>query len=129
MHLLVASGSNVGFVTILIYFLCSLFIVSRYKKSFLALFFALIYTLIAGADAPLIRAYLMTLTSTIGFLLGRKSGLLQGLILAGFLILLFNPQSLFEAGFEMSFLATLAIVLFSTNFSLKYRLNKITKNN
>ena len=87
MHLLVASGGNVGFIT-----------------------------LIAGADAPLLRAYLMTAAATFGFILGRKSGIMQGLLLAAFFILLVNPQSLFEAGFQMSFLATCAIILFSLNY-------------
>lgn len=116
MHLLVASGGNVGFVTLIVYFLCSLFFGGRLKTAFIALFAALFYTLIAGADAPLLRAYLMTAAATFGFILGRKSGIMQGLLLAAFFILLFNPQSLFEAGFQMSFLATCAIILFTLNY-------------
>lgn len=119
MHLLVASGGNVGFVTLIIYFLCSLFGFKRITSASLALIFALFYTLIAGADAPLLRAYLMAFCSTLGFILGRKSGLLQGFVLAGLIILFVNPQSLFEAGFQMSFLATFSIILFAANFKLK----------
>lgn len=119
MHLLVASGGNVGFITLIVYFICSLFGLRRVASASLALTFALFYTLIAGADAPLLRAYLMAFCSTIGFVLGRKSGLLQGFILAALIILFFNPQSLFEAGFQMSFLATLAIMLFVANFKIK----------
>ena len=119
MHLLVASGGNVGFVTLIIYFVCSLFGFKRITSASLALVFALFYTLIAGADAPLLRAYLMAFCSTLGFILGRKSGLLQGFVLAGLIILFVNPQSLFEAGFQMSFLATFSIILFTANFKLK----------
>ena len=127
MHLLVASGGNVGFVTLIVYFICSLFGFKRVSSASLALILALFYTLIAGADAPLLRAYLMAFCSTIGFVLGRKSGLLQGFILAGLLILIYNPQSLFEAGFQMSFLATLAIILFVSNFKIKDSLPKYLK--
>jgi competence protein ComEC len=115
MHLLVASGGNVGFVTLIVYFLCSLFGAGRKTSAAAALMLAALYTLVAGADAPLLRAYTMTLAATIGFILGRKSGVLQGFIIAAFLILLYNPQSLFEASFQMSFLATLAIIFLSSN--------------
>ncbi len=124
MHLLVASGGNVGFVTLIVYFLCSLLGLRRISSASLALIIALFYTLIAGADAPLIRAYLMAFCSTLGFVLGRKSGLLQGFVLAGLIILIFNPQSLFEAGFQMSFLATLSIILFVSNFKISNTLPK-----
>ncbi len=127
MHLLVASGGNVGFVTLIIYFLCSLFGFRRISSASLALIIALFYTLISGADAPLIRAYLMAFCSTLGFVLGRKSGLLQGFVLAGLIILIFNPQSLFEAGFQMSFLATLSIILFVGNFKISNTLPKYIK--
>lgn len=122
MHLLVASGGNVGFVTLIVYFLCSLFIGGRKRIAFTALFAALLYTLIAGADAPLLRAYLMTVAGTLGFILGRKSGIMQGLLLAAFFILIVNPQSLFEAGFQMSILATCAIILFTSNFKINYKI-------
>lgn len=127
MHLLVASGGNVGFITLIAYFLCSLLGLRRIASASIALTFALFYTLIAGADAPLLRAYLMSFCSTLGFILGRKSGLLQGFILAALIILFFNPQSLFEAGFQMSFLATLSIMLFVANFKIKNTLPKYVR--
>jgi ComEC/Rec2-related protein len=127
MHLLVASGGNIGFITLIVYFLCSLLGCKRITSASAALSCALFYTLIAGADAPLLRAYLMAFCSTLGFILGRKSGVLQGFVLAGLIILIFNPQSLFEAGFQMSFLATLAIVLFVNNFKLKENLPRYVK--
>ena len=125
MHLLVASGGNVGFVTLIVYFLCSLFMGGRVRKASIALIAALLYTLIAGADAPLLRAYLMTVAATAGFILGRKSGIMQGLLLAAFFILIVNPQSLFEAGFQMSFLATCAIILFTLNFKFSHKMSRL----
>ncbi len=127
MHLLVASGGNIGFITLIVYFLCSLLGCKRITSASAALSCALFYTLIAGADAPLLRAYLMAFCSTLGFILGRKSGVLQGFVLAGLIILIFNPQSLFEAGFQMSFLATLSIILFVNNFKLKKNLPRYVK--
>jgi competence protein ComEC len=127
MHLLVASGGNVGFVTLIIYFLCSLLGAGRKTAASLALFSAGLYTLTAGADAPLLRAYIMTICATAGFLLGRKSGILHGFTAAALFILIINPQALFEAGFQMSFLATLAIILFTSNFKLSFKINRFFK--
>ncbi|MDR0734761.1 MAG: ComEC family competence protein, partial [Elusimicrobiota bacterium] len=125
MHLLVASGGNVGFITLIVYFLCSMLGAGRKTSAAAALALAALYTLVAGADAPLLRAYLMTLFATIGFMLGRKSGVLQGFTAAALLILIINPQSLFEAGFQMSFLATLGIILLVSNFRLDFGTHKI----
>jgi len=127
MHLLVASGSNVGFVTIVVYFLCALFGLGRLSSAALALFLAFFYTLIAGADPPLVRAYIMTLSSTAGFIIGRKSGVLQGLVIAALAILVFNPQSIFDVGFQMSFLAALSIILLAANFKLNPHFPKSVK--
>ncbi|MDR1684790.1 MAG: ComEC family competence protein [Elusimicrobiota bacterium] len=127
MHLLVASGANVGFVTLIVYFLCALLGAGRKTSAAFALILALFYTLIAGADAPLLRAYIMTLCATLGFLLGRKSGILQGFIMAALFILLVNPQSIFDAGFQMSFLATLAIILLACNFKLSHKMPRLPR--
>lgn len=114
MHLLVASGSNVGFVTLVVYFICAFLGAGRITSALSAVLFAGFYTLIAGADAPLVRAFVMTFCSTLGFILGRKSGIIQGFIISALLILLFNPQSFYDVGFRMSFLATLSIILLAS---------------
>lgn len=120
-HLLVASGGNVGFVTLVVFACCALFGASRRKTALLALAVSGIYTLVAGADAPLTRAYFMTVCAVAGYFLRRNSGVFQGLVLSCFVILLFRPASLFETGFQMSFLATLAIVVCLSNYELPYK--------
>ena len=115
-HLLVASGGNVGFVTLMTLAFCGLFGVGRKKALWAALLVAGVYTLIAGADAPLIRAYFMTVCGVAGYYLGRNSGVWQGLILSCVFILIFYPASLFETGFQMSFLATAGLIIGLANY-------------
>ncbi len=117
-HLLVASGGNVGFVTLITIAVCSLFAIGRKKTIFTALLVAGIYTLSAGADAPLVRAYFMAVCACVGYFLGRNSGVIQGLLISCFLILCFQPASVFETGFQMSFLATLAIIVCLNNYQI-----------
>jgi competence protein ComEC len=105
MHLLVASGSNVGFVVAVVYFLCGRLGLRRRPAGLAALGASGLYVLAAGLDAPLVRAYLMFGAGLSAFLLRREAGAFHALCAAALLILLFSPRSLFDAGFQMSFLA------------------------
>ena len=124
-HLLVASGGNVGFVTLMTLAFCGLFGVGRKKALWAALLVAGVYTLIAGADAPLMRAYFMTVCGVMGYYLGRNSGVWQGLILSCVVILIFYPASLFETGFQMSFLATAGLLIGLANYPVPGKWPKI----
>ena len=115
-HLLVASGGNVGFVTLITLAVGMLFGLRRRALLVFALGTAGAYTLIAGADAPLLRAYLMAVCACAGYFLGRNSGVFQGLLLSCLIILLITPSAVFDTGFQMSFLATLAIVICLNNY-------------
>ena len=126
-HLLVASGGNVGFVTLMTIAVGYLLGLSRRKMLAAALVTAGIYTLLAGADAPLVRAYLMAVCACAGYYLGRNSGVLQGVLLSCAVILLFHPSAVFETGFQMSFLATVSIVLCVTNYRLPRRWPKLIR--
>lgn len=120
-HLLVASGGNVAFVTLMVFALCTLVGLGRRRTAFIALLVAGLYTCVAGADAPLTRAYFMSVCAVLGYVLHRNSGVLQGIILSCLVILILNPSSLFETGFQMSFLATLGIVICLNNYEIYYQ--------
>ena len=79
-----------------------------------------VYTVLAGADAPLTRAYFMTVCAVAGYFLRRNSGVFQGLVLSCLVILLVHPAAVFETGFQMSFLATLAIVVCLNLYEIPY---------
>jgi len=111
MHLLVASGSNVGFVVAVVYFLAARFGLRRRYAGLAALGVAGFYVLAAGLDAPLVRAYLMFSAGLAAWLLRREAGAFQALVSAALLILLFSPRSLFDAGFQMSFLAAYGLTV------------------
>lgn len=123
-HLLVASGGNVAFVTLIVFALGTLFGFSRRKTAWVALILAGIYTLIAGADAPLTRAYFMAVCAVLGFVFHRNSGVFQGIVLSCWAILLITPSAVFETGFQMSFLATFAIVICLNNYQFPYHCPK-----
>ncbi|MBP5429774.1 MAG: ComEC/Rec2 family competence protein [Elusimicrobiaceae bacterium] len=126
-HLLVASGGNVGFVTLMTLAVCGLFNLRRKKALLLALAVAGIYTLVAGADAPLLRAYFMAVCACAGYYLGRNSGVFQGLLVSCFVILIWAPASLFETGFVMSFLATAALLICLNNYPVPAKWPRVVR--
>lgn len=111
MHLLVASGSNVGFVVAVVYLLGSALGLRRRWAGLAALVLSGLYVLAAGFDAPLTRAYLMFAAGLLAFLARREPGAFHALTAAGLVILLLSPGALFDAGFQMSFLAAYGLTV------------------
>jgi len=105
MHLLIAAGLKEGFVVAIVFFFCSWLGLGRKYCGLAALGISGLYVIAAGFDAPLVRSYLMFSTGLGAYLLKREAGAFHALTVACLAILLFSPRSLFEAGFQMSFLA------------------------
>ncbi len=70
-----------------------------------------VYCAIAAFPASLVRATIMTLTALYGRVCGRRYDMLSGICFAAVAILLADPASLFDIGFQLSFGAVLAIAL------------------
>ncbi|HOW28719.1 MAG TPA: ComEC/Rec2 family competence protein [Elusimicrobiota bacterium] len=111
-HLLVASGSNVGFV-LLAWGILGKWLLGFSKRLTLmtALPFVALYALVAGADPPILRAAWMTGFIIVGYCLSREDRLEHPLALSALLLLLARPSILFEAGFQMSYAATFGILM------------------
>jgi competence protein ComEC len=71
---------------------------------------ALLYTIFTGAEAPAVRACVMAGVAFGAIVLDRKALTMRGLAVAAMLVLAVRPESAIEPGFQMSFLATAALV-------------------
>jgi len=76
--------------------------------AFLGIWF---YVILAGWEAPVVRAGIMGSLAFIAQGLGKEKAAIRGLILAGGLMLFINPNYLFDLGFQLSFAATAGILL------------------
>lgn len=110
-HLLVASGSNVGFA-VGVWWMFSRWVMWWPRKAVLAGVpgAAFLYAAMAGGDAPVLRAAVMASFLAVGALLRRWDRPEQSLFFSAGLLLVLDPTRLFQAGFQMSYVATLAIV-------------------
>ncbi|MBI4685226.1 MAG: DNA internalization-related competence protein ComEC/Rec2 [Nitrospirae bacterium] len=67
------------------------------------------YLGLSGLSIPAVRAFIMIGLFLIGLLVGRKGFWLNSLLFAAFIIVLWNPDSLLNLSFQLSFIAVLFI--------------------
>jgi competence protein ComEC len=110
-HVVVASGMNVSLVA---GFLMTSLVVAlpRRKAVPLALVGVWTYALLAGFDAPIIRAAIMGSIAFTAQEFGRLNYSLRALIFSALLMLFIKPAWISDLGFLLSFASTLAIILF-----------------
>ncbi|MDO8282506.1 MAG: DNA internalization-related competence protein ComEC/Rec2 [Thermodesulfovibrionia bacterium] len=73
------------------------------------------YMLLAGAGAPAVRSFIMAFIYMLALLLGRRGQWLNSLSIAAFIILLYEPSSLFDLSFQLSFIAVLSLGIIMEN--------------
>jgi len=73
--------------------------------------FAIVYCLMTGASAPVLRATIMIAIVFLGRLRARDAGTLNSLAVAAIAILAWDPGDLFSIGFQLSFAAIAGLEL------------------
>ena len=121
-HIVVLSGYNVMIVvTFILYVLGQVF--GRRLSVVFGLVGIVLFALLVGLSATVVRACLMASLLLIMGLTGRVYLVLRGLMLAGFIMLIWNPYSLaFDVGFQLSFIATLGLILVAPNLEERLRI-------
>ena len=111
-HILVLSGSN---VTIVAENLMNIFsFLPRALAHSLGALSIILFALMTGASATTVRASIMALIVIMSRRAGRDYNVSRALIVAGLLMLVQNPRILvFDIGFQLSFLSTLALIYVS----------------
>lgn len=124
-HILAISGYN---IIILIVFVTAVFsFLPRKISTWISLAVILLFTLLVGASASVVRAAIMGSLSLFARLVGRKSSGMRALVITAGIMILFDPSILFsDIGFQLSFAATAGILLFSKRF--EFFLKKIPEN-
>lgn len=110
-HLLAISGLHLSIVAgILISLGIWLFGRRRYLYIWLALGTIWLYALITGMHAPVIRAAIMVSLFLTAELLGRQRSAITALAFAAAVMVGLSPQILWDASFQMSFLAMAGLI-------------------
>ena len=109
-HLLVVSGFNVAFFLLFLHLILSPFPLHPRLRALCCLPAIFLFTLACGLVAPVVRAGLMAGFYYLGKVLNRPSKPIYALCFAAFLLLLVNPFSLLDAGWQLTFGITLGLI-------------------
>lgn len=108
-HLFVVSGMHVALVAGLLVWLFRRLRVPETLATLLTLPLLTAFALLTGFGAPVQRALAMTIVFLLARLLSRSRSVLNALGAAALFTLLWSPHALFEASFQMTMLAIIAI--------------------
>lgn len=119
-HLLAISGMNMAFLTGFVFMLLrygvallpplALRINAKKLAAVVAFAAALFYLLLSGANVATERAFIMVAVMLGAVLLDRRALTLRSVALAAILLLLTQPESLAEPGFQLSFAASVVLI-------------------
>jgi len=130
-HLLAISGLHLGFIAFASFFLIYKLIfyiqyliipkgITYYDSRKIAALFTIfpifIYAIMVGNRIPTLRAGIMIYTYLFAIILDRHRDLYNILALAVIILLIWNPLSFYDIGFQLSFIAVLGITFCISNF-------------
>ncbi len=120
-HLLAISGMNMAFLTAFVFALfryglalvpyVALRVNTKKVAAVVALGVAAFYLVMSGANVATERAFIMIAVFLGAVLLDRRALTLRSVAVAGVILLVTKPESLMEPGFQMSFAATIALIV------------------
>ncbi len=115
-HIVAISGFNISIIAGIV--------TSLFRRLFgarraipLAIIAIAAYSVLAGADASVVRAALMGSIVLVGDGFHRPSNGLASLAAAAFIMTAFNPGTLLDVGFQLSAAATLGLILYAEPFT------------
>lgn len=115
-HIIAISGFNIAIIAGIFF--------SIFKNMFgeklgaaVAILGIIFYTLLVGADAAVVRAAIMGSLSLLARQLGRRNDGLNMLAAVALVMSINNPLVLWDVGFQLSFFATLGLIIYAEPFS------------
>ena len=124
-HILSISGLHVVMIGGIFLIIFRLFNIPKRISYSIVFVLIIIYALIAGLGAPIVRSALMINLFFLGYIIRRRTNIFITLSTASLLILLWNPYSLFDIGFQLSFITILGMVLVTPKLEKLFKLRPI----
>jgi competence protein ComEC len=124
-HIIAISGFNISIIAGLFVTLFSRILGPR-RGALLAVIGIIFYTILVGGDAAVVRAAIMGGLALFARQIGRRQAALNTLLAVALLMCLWNPLYIWDVGFQLSFFATLGLILYAEPFS-QFAIRLITK--
>lgn len=121
-HVISISGLHISMIALGVFFVARLFMVMipgfalhhpvKKYAAFLGLLSAVAYGIMVGLEIPTLRSIIMTGLVLLAVMLDRDPFSMRLVALAAFVILLMQPETITNPGFQMSFGAVAALIFF-----------------
>lgn len=115
-HIIAISGFNISIIAGIFFAFFSRFLGER-RGAVVAILGIALYTFVVGADAAVVRAAIMGSLALFAKQIGRRQFALNTLLAVAFLMTVVNPLFVWDVGFQLSFFATLGLILYADPFS------------
>ncbi len=117
MHIMAVSGANVAFLIMPVSLLLKLLRVRKKASNLLIMAFLTLFVCVTGFEPSVLRAVFMACVLLISALIYREPDIYSTMAVSCIIMLAINPAMLFNIGFQLSFAATLGIVMLYSNIS------------
>ncbi|MFA6308554.1 MAG: DNA internalization-related competence protein ComEC/Rec2 [Clostridia bacterium] len=124
-HIMAVSGMNVAFIIFPLSFIFKKLHLKKNKANIIIILFLIIFVFITGFTPSVLRAVIMAIIILLGQIIMRDTDVLSSVALSGLILLMFNPYFIFDIGFQLSYLATISIILFYKNIRDFFNKRKI----
>ncbi len=114
-HILAISGMHVAYIALGIQALGKRCL-GKKKAKIITIIILIFYVFITGFSPSIVRAVTMAVLSISAGLLYRKNDTWNAIAISLFGILLYNPFLILNVGLQLSYLGTIGIILFHSNF-------------
>jgi len=125
MHVLAVSGLHVGLLFLVFSFLLNLVKVKhwfwKYLRTGLLLFAVWSFALVTGLAPSVVRAAAMLSFIIIGITIHRNGNIYNTIAGSAFVLLIIDPNYLYQVGFQLSYLALLGIIYFQPKFYRQFQ--------
>ncbi len=141
-HILSISGSHLGFVTLLSFFIARYLLTRLPCRIFLRMTMyatpsksaaivtmppVIFYSFLSGGEVATIRSLIMAIVFLLAILIERDDDPVNTLATAAILVLAWNPQGLFDISFQLSYTAVLSMIVSARIFHARIAGQKAAK--
>lgn len=119
MHLIAVSGLNVAYVILFSMMFFSIFRLKREYRFIITIIFIVYYCLFTGAQPSIVRATILGVLVIYAVLIQRRIVFLNLIGASAIVVFMIDSRQLFDAGFILSYSATISMVLFFRKYNEK----------
>lgn len=111
-HIMVASGMNVAFIILPFAFIFKKLKIGNKAANISTIVILVLFVFVTGFSASVVRAVIMGIVILVGRIIMRETDIYTSISVSAIILLIINPYTLFDIGFQLSFGATISLVMF-----------------